>query len=410
MTDQSIAPIGTKDRIISLDVLRGFAILGILIMNMISFAMPGANYLNPMAMGELEGLDKIAFYFSQLFANQKFMSLFSILFGAGIILMTGRMESKGLNPAKRHYLRNLWLLLIGLAHAHLLWYGDVLVPYALCSIWLFLFRKKAPKTLFIWALVFLIISSALSLFAGFSMSFWSETEINELCETWLPGAESLAEEITVYTGSYLGQLPDRIENAISMETFIFFWGMGWQITGLMLIGMGLFKSKVLTAERTNAFYKKMIYIGLFISISLGILGLLENYANDWACEYSFFIGSQFNFWGSVPMALAYIGIIMLICRSNGFQKFKSWMAPVGRMALTNYLLQTIIATTIFYGHGFGLFGSVGRAEQWIYVFAIWVFQIILSNYWLKKFRFGPFEWMWRSLTYWKFQPMKKKIT
>ena len=180
------------------------------------------------------------------------------------------------------------------------------------------------------------------------MPYWGEAEVIDLCKDWTPSAEMLQEEISIYTGSYMTQLPDRSATAFGMETFIFFWGMGWQITGLMLLGMGLFKSKILTAQREASFYKKLTFIGLIIGLIFGFIGIHQNGANNWSCEYSFFIGSQFNFFGSVPMALAYIGIIMLICKSNGFQKFKSWMAPVGRMALTNYLGQTIIATTIFY--------------------------------------------------------------
>lgn len=138
-------PIRADQRIISLDILRGFALLGILIMNVISYSMVSAHYLNPLAEGPLVGADKWAFVFSQLFANQKFMSLFSILFGAGVVLMTSRMEAKGSNPARRHYLRNFWLLLFGLAHAYLIWSGDILVPYALCSLWVFGFRKNLRK-------------------------------------------------------------------------------------------------------------------------------------------------------------------------------------------------------------------------------------------------------------------------
>jgi len=192
-----------------------------------------------------------------------------------------------------------------------------------------------------------------------------------------------------------------------LETFIFIMGLGWHITGLMLIGMGLFKSKVLTAERSKAFYKRMIFWGLGLGLIMGIIGLIQNYKNDWSCEYSFFIGSQFNFVGSLPMAFGYIGIVMLCCKTDWINVLEKWLAPVGRMALTNYLMQSIIATFIFYGHGFGWFGTVGRAEQWFYILPIWIFQILFSKWWLSRFKFGPFEWFWRSLTYWKMQSIKK---
>ncbi len=400
-------PTQAANRIISLDILRGFALLGILIMNMISFAMPGAHYLNPMVEGMLEGSDKWAFYFSQLFANQKFMSLFSMLFGAGIILMTQRIEQQGKSAATRHYFRNFWLLLFGLFHAYIIWHGDILVQYALCSIWLFWFRKKSVKTLFIWATIFLIISLLLSVGSGLSIPYMSATEVTELCSSWQPTPDYLLQETAAYKGTWWEHFPYRAKAAFGLETFIFVFGLGWQITGLMLIGMGLFKAKVLTAEKSLSFYKKMTFSGLIIGLALGIYGLMENYVRNWSCDYSFLLGSQWNFLGSIPMALGYIGLIMWLCKSDFIQVLQKWLAPFGRMALTNYLMQSILATLLFYGFGFGLFGTVGRAEQWYYIIGIWIFQIGFSKWWLGHFRFGLFEWLWRSLTYWKWQKIKK---
>ena len=399
-------PSQTAHRIISLDILRGFALLGILIMNMTSFSMPGAHYLNPMAEGLLEGADKWAFYFSQLFANQKFMSLFSMLFGAGIVLMTQRIEQQGKSAATRHYFRNFWLLLFGLIHSYIIWHGDILVQYALCSIWLFLFRKKPPKTLFIWATILLIINLLISSSAGFFIPYMSTAEVADMCVSWQPSAEKIMVETAAYRGHWFDHFSYRSTTAFGLETYIFLLGLGWQITGLMLIGMGLFKAKILTAERSISFYKRMMVIGLSIGLAFGIYGLQQNYAHNWSCEYSFLIGSQWNFLGSVPMALGYIGMIMWFCKSNYLPTLKKWLAPFGRMALTNYLMQSIIATFLFYGFGFGLFGTVGRAEQWLYILGIWIFQLLFSKWWLNHFKFGPFEWLWRSLTYWKIQSIK----
>lgn len=403
----SITPTQANQRIISLDILRGFALLGIFIMNMISFSMMSANYSNPMAEGTLQGADEYAFIFSQLFANQKFMSLFSILFGAGIVLMTSRMEAQGKSPASRHYFRNFWLLLIGLTHAYVIWAGDILVQYAMCSIWVFLFRKKTPKALFAWASVFFLVSLVSALSAGFSMPYWEVKEVTDLCAGWTPTTEVIAAETAGYRGGWWEQLPFRSSLAFMLETFIFIMGLGWHVTGLMLVGMGLFKSKVLTAERSKAFYKKMIFWGFGLGLPLGVIGLIQNYKHDWSCEFSFFLGSQFNYLGSLPMALGYIGIVMLCCKTDWINVLEKWLAPVGRMALTNYLMQSIIATFIFYGHGLGLFGTAGRAEQWLYILPIWIFQILFSKWWLSRFKFGPFEWFWRSLTYWKVQSIKR---
>ncbi len=403
---QILAPINASQRILSLDVLRGFAVLGILIMNMISFAMVGTNYINPMAEGMLIGGSKYAFFFSQLFANQKFMSLFSILFGAGIVLMASRSEASGKKSAGKHYLRNAWLLIFGLLHAYGLWYGDILVPYAICSIWVFLFRNRSPRTLFIWAGGFFMVTLLISLFFGTTMSFWPKEEVLETCKSWVPPIEEINKEVAAYRGSWLDQMSVRVETALMMETFIFFIGLGWQITALMLTGMALFKTKILTGERSPALYRRLAIIGCGLGLTIGVIGLWQNYAHNWSCEYSFFLGSQFNYLSSLPMALGYIGIIMLLLKSKLAGILIQWLAPVGQMALTNYLVQTIFATLIFYGHGFGLFGTVNRLEQWIFIIGIWIFQVIFSRWWLAKYKFGPFEWLWRSLTYRKMQPFK----
>ncbi|MEM6320911.1 MAG: DUF418 domain-containing protein [Bacteroidota bacterium] len=403
---QPSQPTTAANRIVSLDILRGFALLGILIMNITSFSMPEAHYLNPMAEGPLIGADKWAFYFSQLLANQKFMSLFSILFGAGIVLMTHKIEQRGESAANRHFTRNFWLLMIGLLHAHLIWYGDILVPYALCSIWVFFFRKKDAKTLFIWATVFLSILLVLSLLIGWSISFMPEEDLTELCLTWQPTAEAIQAEKAAYLGTWSDHFPIRSKAAFELETFIFVFGASWQITGLMLMGMGLFKAGVLTAERTKAFYKKLLGIGLLIGLTFSIIGILQNEANNWSCEYSFLIGSQWTYLGSVPTALAYIGGMMLLCKSQWLIVLEKWLAPYGQMALTNYLMQSILATFLFYGHGLGRFGSIGRAEQWLYIIGIWVVQLLWSRWWMARFKFGPFEWLWRSLTYQKWQAIR----
>lgn len=394
------------NRIISLDVLRGFALLGIFIMNMISFSMVGSHYLNPHAEGVLNGADKWTFIFSQLFANQKFMSTFSLLFGAGIILFTGNILKKGMSEAKWHYKRNFWLLVIGMIHAYCIWAGDILVPYALCAIWVFFFRNMSAKKLMIWSGIFFTISPALNLLFGLSMPYWDASDLAELKTVWVPDAATVSEEITAYTGSWLEQMPFRIESAIGMQTILFLLLAG-QITSMMLLGMALFKNRVLTAERDRSLYFKMMISGLGLGLAIGIYGLLQNYAHDWSMKYSFFIGSQWNYFASLPMVIGYIGLIMYLLKGGRGDLLRKRLAPVGQAALTNYLSQSLIATIIFYGHGLGLFGTFGRADHWLVIIPVWIFQIWFSNWWLDRYKFGPFEWGWRSLTYWKFQELKR---
>jgi uncharacterized protein len=192
-----------------------------------------------------------------------------------------------------------------------------------------------------------------------------------------------------------------------MQTFLFFIYMFWRVTGLMLIGMALYKWQVLSAERSTRFYSKMLFTGLILGYSIVGYGIFKNFRMNWVYEYSMFIGSQYNYIASVLVSLGYIGLIMLICKSSGFKWFKLVFSAVGKMAFTNYILMSLICTSIFYGHGLGMYGQVERTGQIIMVLGIWIFIMIISPIWLQYFRFGPMEWLWRSLTYWKIQPIKK---
>ena len=398
-------PTEAQSRIVSLDILRGFALLGIFIMNMIAFAMVGANYLNPMAEGWLEGADKYAYQFSEIFANTKFMSLFSILFGAGVVLFTERVRLKGLSEAKWHFRRNFWLLIIGLAHAYLIWSGDILVSYAFCSVWVFLFRNKSPKTLYISSAVFFAIGVGLTALTAWSLKYWEPQEIQELCADWTPSAEDIAYEVNAMRGSWIDQMEIRVEASFFMQTFIFLYSMVWKIISMMLLGMGLYKSGILTASKSVSFYKTMAIWCLMVGLGLGAFGGHKNMLHEYECTYSFFAGTKYNTFSSVFMVLGYIGLLMWAAKSKIGPALEKWLAPVGRMALTNYLMQSIIATTIFYGHGFGLFGTMGRASHWLVIIPVWTFQILFSKWWMDRFKFGPAEWGWRTLTYWKRQQM-----
>jgi len=401
-----ISPTLLSERYYSLDLLRGIAVLGILIMNVQSFAMIQAAYMNPTAYGDFTGINRWIWILSHIFADQKFMTIFSILFGAGIILLTQRAEAKGVSAAGLHYRRTFWLLLIGLAHAYMLWHGDILVPYALCALFVFLFRKLRAKTLFIIGIIFISIPSIIYLLYGWSMQYWPAEQIQETLINWKPTPEIVAKELSDFRGGWLEQMNQRVPAALFLETVLFLiWSM-WRAGGLMLIGMAFFKWGFLTAERKEEFYKRGLTIGLVVGLVFIVFGLIRNFQEDFIMEYSFFIGSQFNYWGSLFLSFAFICLVMLLSRRNIKNRLFNSLAGVGRTAFSNYLLQTVICTAIFYGHGLGLIGYVERGPQFLIVVALWVFQIFITNIWLRYFRFGPAEWLWRSLTYWKLQPMK----
>ena len=400
-------PTQLSERIVSLDVLRGFAILGILIMNIQSFSMIGAAYLNPTAYGDLTGLNKWVWMLSHVFADMKFMTIFSMLFGAGVVLFTERLKGKGINSLAIHYRRTFWLLVLGLAHAYLLWYGDILVGYAVSALWVVLLRKLKPRTLLIIGLGVFSVGFILYLLTGISIPFMPEESKVGMLQGWLPEAELINREITAYQGSWVQQMDQRIKGAIMMQTMVFFIQTGWRAGGLMLIGMALYKWGILSAQKSKSFYLKLVAFCLFPGLAIVVYGMKTNFDAGFSLEYSFFLGSQFNYWGSLLVSLGYIGLVMLCVKMNTLRFVKHSLQAVGQMALTNYLLQTIICTIIFYGHGFGLYGKVERKEQILIVFAVWIFQLIVSPIWMKYFRFGPFEWLWRSLTYWRFQAMKR---
>ena len=397
-------PVEKTNRIQSIDLLRGIAILGILIMNIQSFAMPSAAYNNPLAFGDLTGLNKMTWILSHLFADQKFMSIFSILFGAGIILITEKKELLTGSSLKLHYTRNLILLLIGLLHAHLIWYGDILVAYALCSFLVYPFRKLSPKKLLITGLLILSVPSFLNGFFQFSLPYMPASELQDLRLDWAPTNELIEQEITAFTGSISSQIKINSQQALFLETFVFLIQFLWRAGGLMLVGMALFRWGVLSAERSRSFYLKSAFYSLIIGFPIVIYGIYMNFTMNWDFQYSMFTGSQFNYWGSLFVAYGYISLIMVFAQSDNYYTMKKRLASIGQMALTNYILHSFIGVLIFFGIGFGFFGKIDRSLQILIVGIIWIFQYLTSEKWLNSYRFGPFEWVWRSLTYGKKQP------
>lgn len=404
MFKTKVSPVERSDRIVSIDVLRGIAVLGILIMNIQSFSMPMAAYINPAAYGDLTGINKWVWIISHILASEKFMSLFSLLFGAGIMIFTENAELKGKNDASLHYRRMGWLLLFGLAHGYLIWYGDILITYSLCGMLLYVFRKMPPEKLIKAALGFFMVPVVLDLIFGLSISFWPDEAVQNLLQSWKPDESTLHHYIEGYRAGWLGQMEVRIPGTIFMQTGRFMMHTFWRAMAMMLLGMALYRWKVLGAELSGSFYAKISLIGLLTGYGLSILGVVLNFKNQWSVEFSMFIGSQFNYIGSVGVALGYTGIVMLICKSVRMVRFRSLFSSVGRMAFTNYIIQTVICTLIFYGHGMGLYGMVERKIQLLIVPGVWIIVMIISPLWLRVFRFGPLEWLWRSLTYGERQP------
>jgi len=402
-----LKPVTGTDRIDALDTLRGFALLGILVMNIQIFAMPDAAYFFPTAYGDLGGLNGLVWHLGELLASSKFITIFSMLFGAGIVLMNDRAKARGRGFAGLHYRRMWWLLIIGLVHAYLLWPGDILVSYALCGLFVFLFRNVRPGRLIVAGLVFLIIGSSFSCLTGWSSQAWPEEVINEFEEGFVPPPAKIAEEIEHMRGGFSSQMKVRVPNAAYMHATVFPFYMVWRGASAMLLGMALFKWGVFSARASRRTYLIFIGLGLLVGIPLTGLGIIRRVAVDWEPIHSFFVLGQYNYWGSYLTALGWIGMVMLICQSGALPGLRRRLAAVGRMALTNYLMHTVLCSLIFYGYGLALFGSVSRVGQVGITVAIWMLQLWLAPLWLDRFRFGPMEWLWRSLSYIKRQPFKR---
>ena len=395
-------------RIESIDVLRGFALLGILIVNIQAFAMPEAAYFNPTAYGDLHGANFAVWLATHLLAQEKFMTIFSMLFGAGIVLMASGREAAGRRPAAAHYRRTAALLVFGLVHAYCLWYGDILVSYALCATAAYLFRRLRPAWLLTIGLTLLALGSGLSLASGMSIGYWPAEAVESLAADFSPPPQVTLRELEIYRGGWLAQMEHRAPASFYFETYVFVFWTVWRVLGLILVGMGLFKVGVFSAQRSGRFYTALVAAGALVGLPVVARGVARNFAEDWDAAYVMFFGSQYNYWGSILVSLGWVGAVMLVCQSGAASaRVTRPLAAVGRLALSNYLLQTLLCTFIFYGHGLGLFGRVQRVGQLLIVLAVWALQLALSPLWLRRFRMGPAEWLWRLLTNLEPPPMRR---
>lgn len=400
-----IEPAAPTERIESIDVLRGVALCGILMVNIQLFAMIEATLFNPGAYGDLTGANLGVWVAMRLFFDQKFMTIFSPLFGAGIALMAERASAAGKGSAGRHYRRMFWLALFGLSHGLLLWYGEILFLYSICGSLAYLFHRLRPRWLLPIGLFVLSIAAAFSVLGGLSLPTWPEEARQSMLADITPAPADVDAEVAAYRGGWSAQMEYRVPAYTNFITMVLlFWGL-WRAWGLMLIGMALMKLRFFSASWSRRAYATTAALAGGLGFALVAWDVRHNW-NRWDELETFFLGQQFNYWGSLGVSLAYAALVMLWCQ-GGTSRLKSAFAAVGRMALTNYLLHTLICTTIFYGHGLGMFGKIERVGQAAIVVSIWILQLTLSPLWLERFRFGPFEWLWRSLTYWKLQPMRR---
>jgi len=400
------SPVLLGERIASIDVLRGVALLGILLLNVRTFALPAAAYSSPVVAGGETPADLFAFTAVQLFADLKFMAIFSLLFGAGLIIFTSRAEARTGHSAGLHYRRMGWLLLIGLSHAWLLWWGDILVGYALCGMVVYLLRNVRPWLQAAMGAVLLLFGSLVWYSMGATVPLGGPEAVAEVLALSNPSAETLAKEHEAWTGGWMDQGPMRTGLALTLETFVLLAWIMWRAGGLMLLGMACFKWGVFDSSRGIGRSVVMVVVGFGLGLPLAWHGLSVQDACGWSGIDAFFANTLWNYWGSLGIAAGWIGLVMLLCRVNAAALIRGPLAAVGRMALSNYLAQSVLCGVIFYGWGLGYYGHFGYAGQLLIVTGIWAMQLVWSPLWLSAFRFGPMEWLWRSLGYWRLQPMR----
>lgn len=403
-------------RHISLDAMRGFAVMGILAMNIVAFAMPFWAYITPLAYGGDTAAERGAWVISYVLLDGKMRGFFSLLFGASMMLIIEGADTKGESAAKVHYSRMFWLAIFGLVHFYFIWFGDILFLYAAVGCLAYLFRKWEPRRLIKWALIIFGIHLLLFglQFIGLQVMQFFATQPGASADLVKQYKEIMAspdfdfetaKQLAIHRGDYAGIVADKLSHW-SDPFFGVLQSVG-ETLPLMMIGMAMKKNGFLTGDWERAEYiswaRKMIIPGLILSIMVGAMVLITNYDKITAIA-AFFI------WSAIPrtmLTIGYAAVLMLFIAKYADSSFISRVAAAGQAAFTNYLGTSILMTTIFYGYGFGLFGSVGRIELWAFVLGAWALMLFWSKPWLQHFRYGPLEWLWRSLARGKIQPLRR---
>ncbi|HKP68903.1 MAG TPA: DUF418 domain-containing protein [Pyrinomonadaceae bacterium] len=399
MPDSKMTPVSANERLEIVDVLRGLAVCGILVGNVQWFSGYG---MVPPSIAEAQStVNQVVHFLVHFFVEGKFYSIFSFLFGFGFAMQIARAEERGDTKATVFKRRLFWLLVIGLLHAYLLWAGDIVSIYALMGFILLLFRHKTNESLLKWSVAMMIVPivTYILLYTAFIAFAPPDTAANIQAEQTAGWYRSVA---TVTQSSYIDILTNyNRDYVIGRYMGLFFQMRLPKILAMFLLGfyahrIGIFQN--LDAHR--GLLKKVLGYGLVLGIIGNIMmaGLAGNEA-PFPPSPSGALGVIGYAFGVPALALGIIAGVTLLWQIDSWKRLLSVVAPVGRMALTNYLMQTVICVTLFYGYGFGMFGTIGATKATMIALGIFVVQIALSNLWLRYFKYGPVEWIWRQLTY-----------
>ncbi|NEX92515.1 DUF418 domain-containing protein, partial [Caulobacter sp. 17J65-9] len=388
-------------RIASLDTLRGLGVLGILAVNASAFALPYAAHADP-ALTPQTHASQVAWAIMHVFFEAKFVTLFSLLFGASVLLVGGERRDPEKSPVL--WRRLGWLAVFGVLHGAAIWFGDILLLYAVAGSLAALARSWAPKRLFTVGALLLLGVILLEIASPVSSLFIPQARV-EIAAYAAKAAAGMPAEIAAYRGGLASALEANFKSWLILQvpSLIFYV---WNALGLMMIGMGLLRTGVFQARRGAGLYVVLLLLG---AAALGVIG--------WSAWGDVEAGQASPTWRAYVaianatlapvVTLGYLALVALLLKASALRGVTSALANVGKMAFTNYLTQSVIMTTIFWsGRGFGLFGQLDRAELWTLVVTIWVLQIAWSQVWMHSFRYGPLEWVWRSLSHARRLPIR----
>jgi len=377
------------ERHLSIDAVRGFAVLGILLMNIVGMGLPSFAYLDPTYAGGSTGADLWTWAVNNVFTDGKMRALFTMLFGASAVLIAERAEAgSGLSPAATHYRRMLWLLLFGVVHAVFFWYGDILVPYAVAGLLIFPFRKLKPRTQIAIGVAILALLLA-------------RNALSTAVLTPPPGAK--AAELAGFGGSFVEATQARLNMLALFYLVIHPFDIVPEAIGQMFLGMALFRLGFFTLGWSSRAYLATVAFGYLVAVPF-TAWLAYRIATSGFEPHTL---HELEVWqqASRPfIALAHASALLLAIQAGWLTALTNRLAAAGRMAFSNYLMTSVITSLVFCGYGLGLYGELSRAEQLWVVAGVWAFILVWSQPWLARFHYGPFEWAWRSLVQWKPQP------
>lgn len=403
---EPLRPVSTSERVDTIDILRGMALFGILAANIRGFAGPALTYFTPHLFWPAFH-DRLAQAFIDTFVQGKFITIFAFLFGVGFAVQFERAEQRGAKFLSTYARRLGLLFLFGLIHGLLIWFGDILLVYALDGFLLLLFRKRMDKTLKIWAAITLLLMPLVM--TGMFIAAQSGAKMPEMPG---PKPEAIAREADIYeNGSFAEIEKQRAADAVK-HNWGFFPFFGWHVLGLFIIGILAWRKRVFhpTPESLPK-YRTAMWWGFAIGVTGNVTATVLRWMFNpppmptTPVAYAVVVISAI---ATPALSLGYICFVILVCQREVVRARLRAFAAIGRTALTNYLLQSVIGTLIFYGYGLGLLGDVGPAVLLPMTVAIFALQLVISPWWLRRFRFGPVEWLWRRLTYGGPLPMRRE--